>query len=1110
MCGGFVEFDKSEFGMVWDTALPGEPRPVELELERGFGSWMVAHVVRQSQASAADVANALFGNPQFAHLVVGTGDRYAFAFPPNKRLAEPYETVWTNRLLIDEEASALDILRYRNISDPVLGLDDELADKRALESATGNVADVHGDVPALQRLEILESMIDEIAAAAAPLGAGSTVQPMQSRIKARHQACAADPGEAQRWASQAAGQLDLLSEAKIGFDAITQQLLAMGLPGQSTATGEELIGDVTKSMQGPTKEVTAAYAAVVAASDQLNIGRERLAIARERMAAYPFDMVDRMLAVIRSRIAASFNYSTFGLHSYERGRLDALQHEISATVAELRMAVVNGDGTATVKLQSLRSQLAMLDLQSSIGAMMSAIHMLKGQLPRSESLEPNLEKEANIVRELNAALEPWNHLATNYDDVWKAGHEQDPEWLALIRKQVEDLRKTTKLPELIDKVSQFAEDEAEQQKWSAIKLMIFAALMSAATGGLASAPLAGVTGVLVGAGIEALTFTAITSTLNQDQTFGGFMLELGLNFVTFAGLSGIGRGAKLLAGARALTLPEKFGVMTLEGLWMTASAKAQEKIQELLNDGGQVTTQSAAKIFGHQMLITFASRLGGYGIGKIITVTKEIRNLKEIERALTLRADVDKLAQKVLEHGDDTVGEALVKADTEALRAEAAAHTRLQQIAAKPGEAARHGITLDEATLEKIQAAGEGAAREVTEREIAALMQHTEVHANHAIAEPVVYAELLKKHRTQGSTVVEVIDSTGQPRATITPSLADHSFGAPFTLHSRLGDEVEKILADKNLPNTAIVSDYMVKRAGNRAGALADLRKVNSVEDLDALMEQTLGKDAVAARKEAVQKAAQQQMEELIYTGPEEFQGTSGDQPLDPAEFGPTRRPTVRELKDVDLSDMTVEAEAGYLEDFPGYLKRTLAAGKLPRLGNVRDYVRFRYGLDSQQLVSAYRPRVGSKGRGMSIESTVAIEAGREAEKTQGILRTSNKNNRSYDLAFFDPVRQKAVQKTVIPDFMPTSQRDAGGRFTNAATPADAVVISDSKYTWDVDSRVALDDQIAAMMVLARNNKKPFVFLLGVGRDVSDNIRAFAQAEGVEIYVVPDVSGLIR
>jgi hypothetical protein len=146
----------------------------------------------------------------------------------------------------------------------------------------------------------------------------------------------------------------------------------------------------------------------------------------------------------------------------------------------------------------------------------------------------------------------------------------------------------------------------------------------------------------------------------------------------------------------------------------------------------------------------------------------------------------------------------------------------------------------------------------------------------------------------------------------------------------------------------------------------------------------------------------------------------------------------------------------------------------------------------------------------MSIESRVAIDAGREAEKMQAMLRTSIKNDQRYSLSFFDPVRQKSVEKVVIPDFMPTGRRDAAGRFVNAATPAEAVIIADSKYTWDPAHQVQLDDQVAAMMILARDNNKPFVFLLGEGRDVSASVRAFAQATGVEIYVVPDVSGNIR
>ena len=254
------------------------------------------------------------------------------------------------------------------------------------------------------------------------------------------------------------------------------------------------------------------------------------------------------------------------------------------------------------------------------------------------------------------------------------------------------------------------------------------------------------------------------------------------------------------------------------------------------------------------------------------------------------------------------------------------------------------------------------------------------------------------------------------------------------------------------------------------------------------------------------------EIEALITSEADLFDPIASWDPLDPNQFSVAgERPTASSLAEVDLADMPLELEAQYVARFPGYIDDALARGNLPRLGNVRDYIRFRYGVESGQLARGYQPQLRSNNpHGMSIESRVAIDAGRAAEKTQGLLRTSNKNNQQYPLSFFDPVRQKWVEKTVIPDFMPSARRDAAGRFTNAATPGDAVVIADSKYTWDPAGQVELTDQVAAMMILARNNNKPFVFLLGQGRDVSASVRAFAQAEGVEIHVVPDVSGLIR
>jgi hypothetical protein len=254
------------------------------------------------------------------------------------------------------------------------------------------------------------------------------------------------------------------------------------------------------------------------------------------------------------------------------------------------------------------------------------------------------------------------------------------------------------------------------------------------------------------------------------------------------------------------------------------------------------------------------------------------------------------------------------------------------------------------------------------------------------------------------------------------------------------------------------------------------------------------------------------EIEALITSEADVFDPIASWNPLDPNQFSVAgERPTASSLAEVDLSQLPLELEAEYVARFPGYIDDVLASGKLPRLGNLRDYIRFRYGIESGQLARGYQPRLRSRNpHGMSIESRVAIDAGRAAEKTQALLRTSNKNNQPYHLSFFDPVRQKWVQKTVIPDFMPSAQRDAAGRFTNAPTAGDATVIADSKYTWDPAGQVELTDQVAAMMILARNNNKPFVFLLGQSRDVSASVRAFAQAEGVEIHVVLDVSGLIR
>ena len=112
-------------------------------------------------------------------------------------------------------------------------------------------------------------------------------------------------------------------------------------------------------------------------------------------------------------------------------------------------------------------------------------------------------------------------------------------------------------------------------------------------------------------------------------------------------------------------------------------------------------------------------------------------------------------------------------------------------------------------------------------------------------------------------------------------------------------------------------------------------------------------------------------------------------------------------------------------------------------------------------------------------------------------------------MRFIDPVRGVAVIKTVIPDFMPVARTDADGRYLSATDASEALLIADSKMTWE-EGNVAIDDQIRAMIVLAHRNNVPFVFLVGQGRGISSGIQKFADAVGAEIHVVQDESGQLK
>ena len=150
--------------------------------------------------------------------------------------------MWREHIEQDEGGSNLDLVWGRAPSDPLLGLDAESAELRALDTAAGLHAD--GDQAAVvQRMEIIQSHLTAIGTAAGPLGVVGFVEPMLARIKERMASCAAEPAEAQKWSAHSAAQILVLSEVKTGFDAITAgQLLSLRRRHRRHARREHLLG----------------------------------------------------------------------------------------------------------------------------------------------------------------------------------------------------------------------------------------------------------------------------------------------------------------------------------------------------------------------------------------------------------------------------------------------------------------------------------------------------------------------------------------------------------------------------------------------------------------------------------------------------------------------------------------------------------------------------------------------------------------------------------------------------------------------------------------------------------------------------------------------------
>ena len=491
-------------------------------------------------------------------------------------------------------------------------------------------------------------------------------------------------------------------------------------------------------------------------------------------------MIDRALALVQSRMDRVQSTGDVFIQAIEPARIQALHDDLAATVARLRVAMLNGDGTAAIELKGLRSKLSLLDLHSTVGATMGAIQTIAEQVRTVVNGATDTEELQNLSAEINFELGTWYPLLEKYDSLWSTGTDATQTNIDALKAELARRSTQSRLPELIQRASVFTEDEAKKKQYIRILNIIVFAIAAATTGGLASMALGGgIVGGVVGAGVEALTFTGLSQTMKDDPTWGSFFAELGLNFATFGGLRAIGGGAKIIAAGEA-TLTGKALELTAEGLWMTASAKASAEIEAMMAGGAKVSSHDAATIFAENLLMAFAGRVAGRVGGKVFDKFKKV---PEAAKAIEARSNAGALADQVLQGKNLKAGPELANAETASLHADAEGFQAIEDLAANKAAAEKAGVEITADDLAAIAEQKRATNWQIKDQEIGALSQNAQVHGDHMVTDARTYDEMVQKHREMGSDVVEGLDASGSKQAVVRPMRADGSLGPPQTVH---------------------------------------------------------------------------------------------------------------------------------------------------------------------------------------------------------------------------------------------------------------------------------------------------------------------------------------
>ncbi|HYO68243.1 MAG TPA: DUF4157 domain-containing protein [Archangium sp.] len=768
-------------------------RPATVTWEATRGAWLWARLTTPDHPSPEEAAQALYGDPSLASSLISVPP--LFGFEPH-RLTPSRHAEWRATVLAPSTPrSALSYTGptgsdpYREIIarsgvPPVMNPLAELMRSQSMEEAALGQA---AGLPAtgatrpqiIARLRLNQHLLESISDGARLMSrAWFAGNPARARITERANTLAksADDTLATHWDAHSQAQQELLGDVANGMRAVTEQYRQM-------VPASERPGVLPEYLRAPLIQVADAFIAAGAACEFIALARERLARANELLQRYPLDMMDGLLAYVRSLLRESAGAPAVA-SGLQLEMLRTKEHHLRGRLLEARKVLLSDPARLSAILNELQLEISDLQDQASMASTLQALDAEWDFLSHNQTAvgvftgkNERYQQAADVLREWRLRF----HQAYVFYQSDRASVRAEG------RAQLRELRsQADRLQSALSTVISMIDSQERRERWINLGLRIGAligiAIITAGIGSYVSSSLlvgagwgATTTGLvgatIVSSGAEAAAFTAFSTMVFGRDPHQGVVSALLENWALFGALKGLAIGYEAVAGVNAATsvLGRTGNVVT--GLSAQIGYTLTRANAEARRNGGAGLSEQQMTEMVTENLVVFigtvlVSRYGAKGFLEGSRIRGEQSFLARFATVDAARAEAFRAASALSRNSSLEQARRAIRADDNALRQEVELLRDIERFAEQHPTLAGQ-MQLDAAKLRNLRSINEG---QLVLMERASLGLELEpVGGDFYQCAPGHLAEILRRYEKLGSRVTRLPadPDTGQHSASV-------------------------------------------------------------------------------------------------------------------------------------------------------------------------------------------------------------------------------------------------------------------------------------------------------------------------------------------------------